>query len=80
MTAKTNRSKADNDPAQWMPPAKAATRTYLVDWTATKLRWELSADETKQTALLELAEPCAESTAEYEPASWRRARLDWTAL
>ncbi len=38
VTAKTNRSKADRDPAQWMPPAESATCTYLVDWTATKLR------------------------------------------
>ncbi|MFJ6366528.1 HNH endonuclease family protein [Streptomyces globisporus] len=69
VTAKTNRSKADRDPAQWMPPAQSATCTYLVDWTATKLRWNLSADKTEQAALLELAEPCAESTVEYEPAS-----------
>ncbi|MFD4130656.1 HNH endonuclease family protein [Streptomyces globisporus] len=69
VTAKTNRSKADRDPAQWMPPAQSAACTYLVDWTATKLRWNLSADETEQAALLELAEPCADSTVEYEPAS-----------
>ncbi|WP_373561583.1 hypothetical protein [Streptomyces sp. gb14] len=29
----------------------------------------LGADETEQTALLELAKPCADSTIEYEPAS-----------
>ncbi|MFJ3575951.1 hypothetical protein [Streptomyces rubiginosohelvolus] len=52
-----------------MPPAKSAKCTYLVNWTATKLRWELGADETEQTALLELAKPCADSTIEYEPAS-----------
>lgn len=69
MTAKTNRSKADKDPAAWMPPAEAAACTYLIDWTATKLRWELKADETEQTALLELAKPCADSTVEYVPAS-----------
>ncbi|MDJ1645376.1 HNH endonuclease family protein [Streptomyces pakalii] len=69
VTAKTNRSKADKDPAAWMPPAQSATCTYLDDWTATKLRWELSADEAEQVALLELAEPCADSTVEYVPAS-----------
>lgn len=52
-----------------MPPAQSATCTYLVDWTATKLRWNLSADETELAALLELAEPCADSTVKYEPAS-----------
>ncbi|MFE2204552.1 HNH endonuclease family protein [Streptomyces rubiginosohelvolus] len=69
VTAKTNRSKADKDPAAWMPPAESAACTYLVDWTATKLRWNLSADETEQAALLELAEPCADSIVEYETAS-----------
>ncbi|GAB2950089.1 hypothetical protein GCM10027028_60590 [Streptomyces sundarbansensis] len=69
MTAKTNRSKADKDPAQWMPPAQSATCTYLVDWTATKLRWNLSSDQTEQDALLDLAEPCVDSTVVYEPAT-----------
>ncbi|MFI7325675.1 hypothetical protein ACIBQ3_13525 [Streptomyces rubiginosohelvolus] len=69
VTAKTNWSKADKDPAGWMPPAESATCTYLVDWTATKLRWNLNADETEQAALLDLAEPCADSTVEYEPAT-----------
>ncbi|GGW09108.1 hypothetical protein GCM10010264_37960 [Streptomyces globisporus] len=50
-----------------MPPAQSATCTYLVDWTATKLRWNLSADKNEQAALLDLAEPCADSTVEYEP-------------
>ncbi|MFE3431146.1 HNH endonuclease family protein [Streptomyces sp. NPDC059171] len=69
VTARTNRSKADKDPAAWMPPAQSATCTYLTDWTATKLRWGLTADETEQAALLELAEPCTDSTVEYEPAT-----------
>lgn len=30
VTAKNNRSKADQDPAQWMPPAADAQCTYLV--------------------------------------------------
>ncbi|CAM5275791.1 HNH endonuclease family protein [Streptomyces atroolivaceus] len=68
VTAKTNRSKADKDPAAWMPPAPSATCIYLVDWTATKLRWGLSADETEQAALLELTGPCADSTVAYGPA------------
>ncbi|WP_331764086.1 HNH endonuclease family protein (plasmid) [Streptomyces anulatus] len=68
VTAKTNRSKADRDPAQWMPPAESATCTYLVDWTATKLRWALTMDDTEKTALLNLAEPCANSVVEYKTA------------
>nr|WP_224756592.1 HNH endonuclease family protein [Streptomyces sp. col6] len=69
VTAKTNRSKADKDPAAWMPPSDSATCTYLVDWTATKLRWGLTADEAEQKALLERAEPCGDSVVQYESAS-----------
>ncbi|MFB7049629.1 HNH endonuclease family protein [Streptomyces microflavus] len=69
VTAKTTRSKADRDPAQWMPPAASATCTYLADCTATKLRWSLSADDTERTTLLELAEPCADSVVQFEPAA-----------
>ncbi|WP_073224271.1 HNH endonuclease family protein [Streptomyces sp. NBRC 110465] len=69
VTAKSNRSKADRDPAVWMPPAESATCTYLVDWTATKLRWRLSADQAEQDALLDLAGACPDSTVDVEPAS-----------
>lgn len=69
VTARTNRSKADRDPAQWMPPAESATCTYLVDWTARKLRWALAMDEAEKAALLNLTEPCTDSVVEYEPAS-----------
>ncbi|MET8940393.1 hypothetical protein ABZX28_25800 [Streptomyces rubiginosohelvolus] len=62
-------TKAGKDPAPWMPPAQSATCTYMVAWTATKLRWDLSADDTEQAALPQLAEPCADSTLEYETAS-----------
>ncbi|WP_308251119.1 HNH endonuclease family protein [Streptomyces anulatus] len=68
VTAKSNRSKADRDPAAWMPPAESATCTYLVDWTATKLRWRLNADQAEQDALLELAGPCADSTVDFDTA------------
>ncbi|MEU2026189.1 HNH endonuclease family protein [Streptomyces sp. NPDC016469] len=68
VTAKTNRSKADKDPTAWMPPADSATCTYLVDWTATKLRWGLTADQAEQEALLENAEPCADSVVQYKTA------------
>ncbi|WP_407702574.1 HNH endonuclease family protein [Streptomyces niger] len=34
VTAKTNRSKADQDPAQWMSPSADARCTYLADWVS----------------------------------------------
>jgi hypothetical protein len=38
VTARSNRSKADQDPAQWMPPAGNVHCRYAAEWTATKLR------------------------------------------
>ncbi len=68
VTAKTNRSKGDKDPAQWLPPAEGAHCTYAADWTATKLRWKLSADEAEKAALLDLAKACSDTMVEYEEA------------
>ncbi|MFJ3673948.1 HNH endonuclease family protein [Streptomyces sp. NPDC090106] len=69
VTAKTNRSKGAKDPAQWLPPADSALCTYLEDWTATKLRWNLTADTAEQAALTEHATQCPDSTITYTPAT-----------
>lgn len=69
VTAKTNRSKADKDPAQWLPPAESAKCTYAADWTSTKLRWKLTADSKEKAALTELAKACPDTVVTYEVAS-----------
>ncbi|MEU1117432.1 MULTISPECIES: HNH endonuclease family protein [unclassified Streptomyces] len=58
VTAKAKRSKADQDPAEWLPPLADARCTYAADWISTKLRWKLSADRPEIAALRELAEGC----------------------
>ncbi|MFJ4126118.1 HNH endonuclease family protein [[Kitasatospora] papulosa] len=69
VTARTNRSKADQDPAQWLPPAPDAHCRYVGEWVATKLRWQLTADTTEMDALKVLAEgPCEDSVVSYTPA------------
>ncbi|MFF3932845.1 HNH endonuclease family protein [Streptomyces hirsutus] len=68
VTAKTNRSKADRDPADWIPPAESAHCTYAADWTGTKLRWKLNADEKERAALVKLAQACPDTVVEYEAA------------
>ncbi|MFE7046059.1 HNH endonuclease family protein [Streptomyces atratus] len=68
VTAKTNRSKSDKDPSQWLPPAASAQCTYGADWVATKLRWKLTADDAERTALEALAAGCAGTTVTYEAA------------
>ncbi|MFF6979292.1 HNH endonuclease family protein [Streptomyces sp. NPDC008343] len=50
VTARSNRSKADQDPAQWLPPAADVHCRYLAEWVGTKLRWDLAVDHTELAA------------------------------
>ncbi|MGW6958768.1 HNH endonuclease family protein [Streptomyces chartreusis] len=68
VTARSNRSKADQDPAQWMPPAADVHCRYAAEWVGTKLRWDLAVDEAELDALEQLALGCPEQTVAYEPA------------
>jgi hypothetical protein len=72
VTARSNRSKADQDPAQWLPPAAQVHCRYVAEWVGTKLRWALSADEAEAAALAEVAAGCPEQTVTYEPAQTTR--------
>lgn len=69
VTAERDRSKADKAPSEWMPPANSAKCTYLADWTATKLRRKLSADNKEQAALEKLATGCSNTVVKYEVAA-----------
>ncbi|MET9347560.1 HNH endonuclease family protein [Streptomyces termitum] len=68
VTARTNRQKADQDPATWMPPAPDAQCRYIGEWTATKLRWSLAADQAEADALKVYAEACETTVVHYTPA------------
>ncbi|WP_030788319.1 HNH endonuclease family protein [Streptomyces sp. NRRL S-920] len=67
VTARSNRAKSDQDPAEWQPPLADARCTYTNHWVATKLRWGLSVDKAERQALRELAAGCGQETVEYEP-------------
>ncbi|MFI0162105.1 HNH endonuclease family protein [Streptomyces albidoflavus] len=67
VTARTNRSKSDQDPAEWLPPAPGALCRYGAEWTATKLRWNLTIDEQEKTTLLDIASSCDGTTVTYTP-------------
>jgi hypothetical protein len=47
-------------------PLADARCTYTVDWVATKLRWQLTADDRERTDLTELAEDCGQETVDYQ--------------
>ncbi|WP_328880346.1 HNH endonuclease family protein [Streptomyces sp. NBC_00299] len=68
VSAASNRSKADQDPAEWLPPAVEVTCRYTAEWIATKLRWGLTADTAELEALTQHAEACPGTTVTYEPA------------
>ncbi|MFE7277252.1 HNH endonuclease family protein [Streptomyces sp. NPDC057623] len=68
VTARSNRSKSDQDPADWLPPSVDGHCRYLAEWVGTKLRWALAVDEGERAALKGAASGCPHETVTYEPA------------
>jgi hypothetical protein len=58
VTASTNRSKGDQDPADWMPGSSAYRCTYVATWIAVKYRWSLSVDGRESSALRRQVSAC----------------------
>ncbi|MDX3589102.1 HNH endonuclease family protein [Streptomyces europaeiscabiei] len=58
VSATSNRSKSDQDPTNWQPPATDYRCTYATDWTAIKTRWGLATDPAEQAALTEVLDSC----------------------
>lgn len=51
VSASSNRSKADRDPAAWLPPVAGARCRYAKEWVAVKWRWNLSANSAEISAV-----------------------------
>lgn len=68
VTAKTNRSKSDQDVTDWLPPLAEARCHYVSDWVSTKLRWGLSVDHAEQATLERIAAGCGQETVDDVPA------------
>ncbi|MFC9816117.1 HNH endonuclease family protein [Streptomyces virginiae] len=68
VTARSNRSKADQDPAEWLPPSADALCRYGAEWSATKLRWGLAVDEAERDRLFDIAAGCGGTDVEFTPA------------
>jgi hypothetical protein len=58
VTAATNRSKSDRDPASWQPPDRSAWCWFAGAWATTKVRWELTADRAEVDALRNMLAGC----------------------
>ncbi|MET8182345.1 HNH endonuclease family protein [Streptomyces sp. NPDC005336] len=57
VTARSNRQKSDQDVSEWLPDGAVVCR-YVADWTAIKLRWNLTVDPAEQQTLTDLAADC----------------------
>ena len=58
VSAASNQSKSDKDPADWVPPDSEALCPYVSAWIAVKARWALSVDQREETALASLILGC----------------------
>ena len=61
VSASSNRSKGDQDPAEWLPPLASDLCAYLADWVGVKAGWGLAVDPAEQSAIAAHAE-CAATT------------------
>jgi hypothetical protein len=58
VTASSNRSKSDRDPAEWMPPNSAYHCTYVRIWIEIKRAWDLSVDQAEHDYLARKLASC----------------------
>lgn len=56
VTASTNRSKSDQDPAEWLPARGKCG--YVSSWIAVKYRWNLSVDTAERAKLKSVLRGC----------------------
>jgi hypothetical protein len=68
VTAKSNRSKSDQDPAEWMPTDADASCRYAYEWVSVKTRWALSIDEAEADALEAIVADCPVAVVTIAPA------------
>lgn len=58
VSASSNRSKSDGDPADWLPPRSSYHCTYVSSWIAVKRAWNLSVDQREYDALAAVLAGC----------------------
>lgn len=58
VSASTNRSKGDADPADWLPPLESSHCAYVVSWIEVKHVWDLTVDPDEEAALREVLSGC----------------------
>lgn len=56
VSASSNRSKSDRDPAEWLPQRNRCS--FAKAWVGVKYRWRLSVDATEKSALTRILRSC----------------------
>lgn len=57
VSASSNRSKSDRDPAEWLP--ERGVCKYAKTWVAVKFRWRLAVDTTEKSELTRILSGCS---------------------
>jgi len=60
VSARSNRAKGDQDPAEWKPPVETYWCTYARDWVAVKVAYGLTVDQAEHNALTAMLARCEE--------------------
>ena len=58
VSAGSNRSKGDQDPSTWKPPATDNWCHYAESWIAVKTHWQLTTTAAEKSALADMLERC----------------------
>lgn len=58
VTARSNRSKGERDPAEWMPTSRSYRCEYARIWVSIKRAWDLSVDPTENRFLTQTLARC----------------------
>jgi hypothetical protein len=58
VSATSNRSKGDQDPSTWKPPARESWCSYSKDWVEVKSYWKLTVTQKEKDALTEMLGTC----------------------
>jgi hypothetical protein len=59
VSASSNRSKGDKDPASWLPPRTSYHCEYIYKWVSIKIRWSLSVDSKELSRIKGIASNCS---------------------
>ena len=67
VSASSNRSKSDRDPADWLPTNKDYWCEYITAWVQVKTRWSLSVDPKEKSKIEEVADDCSGEALDFAP-------------